>query len=78
MRTEFTMGYKMGQKTKPPLHGLNLKKSLIKNCYNIILDWVTIQIKYNYTPQNPTVNATLKSNLATQVSLPLLKKKKSS
>ena len=32
--TGFTMGYK--KRPKPPLHGLSLIKSLIKNCNNII------------------------------------------
>ena len=32
---------------KPLLHGLNLRKSLIKNCSNLILNWVIFRIKHN-------------------------------
>ena len=43
MCTGFTMAYR----PKLPLHGLNLKESLIKKPRNIISSQVIIRIKYN-------------------------------
>ena len=45
LRTRFTMGYKTGQ--KPPLHGLSLRKSLIKKPRNIISCWVGSSTRSN-------------------------------
>ena len=48
---------------KPPLHGLSLRKSLIKNHNNIISVWIIIWIKHNQTPQSPIKYGTITRSL---------------